>query len=316
MTFKFIRKCENLEKSKPKIKKKNMENKKIIFTLIILLIITSVTCILAASGSFDLPAGWSRAGTLPKSYDMGIDKGAGQDGGNAATIQSIDKSIDGFGTLMQYTSAADFRGMRVKMSGYMKTKDVSDWAGFWLRVDQKGSEKSLAFDNMHDGIENRSITGTTDWKNYEIVLDIPVNADYLAFGALEVGTGQIWFDKIVFEIVDLSVPVTGNGKESVKFPEPANPFNLNFEEVAENQNVSDYSKDVSKFTIINNLNIPVSFYWTDFTGKSIFYFDLKPGEEHMQETFIGHVWIAKSKDDNKKLKEIKVDSPVQTWIIE
>ena len=30
--------------------------------------------------SFDEPKGWFKAGSAPKSYDMGIDKGAGQDG--------------------------------------------------------------------------------------------------------------------------------------------------------------------------------------------------------------------------------------------
>lgn len=43
--------------------------------------------------SFDLPAGWYKAGSAPKSYDMGIDKGAGQDGKNAATIKSTTQII-------------------------------------------------------------------------------------------------------------------------------------------------------------------------------------------------------------------------------
>ena len=51
--------------------------------------------------SFIVPKGWGKAGSKPKSYDMGIDSGAGQDGKNAATIKSIDKKINGFGTLMQ-----------------------------------------------------------------------------------------------------------------------------------------------------------------------------------------------------------------------
>ena len=86
----------------------------------------------------------------------------------------------------------------------MKSQGVADWAGFWLRVDQEGSEQSLSFDNMHD----RPIKGTTDWKKYEIVLDVPNNASNIAFGALLAGTGQIWFANINFEIVDNSVPTT------------------------------------------------------------------------------------------------------------
>jgi hypothetical protein len=34
--------------------------------------------------SFDLPTGWFSAGSNPANYDMGIDKGAGQDGKNCA----------------------------------------------------------------------------------------------------------------------------------------------------------------------------------------------------------------------------------------
>src|ERR1051325_8376316 len=96
----------------------------------------------AALLSFDLPKGWHEAGDSSEKYDMGIDKGAGQDGKNVATIKSIDKKIKGFGTLMQSFKPDKFRGKRVRISGVMKTKDVSDWAGFWFRVDP-----NLGFDN-------------------------------------------------------------------------------------------------------------------------------------------------------------------------
>ncbi len=126
----------------------------------VLLIALTVTLI-----SFDLPTGWFIAGSKPKSYDMGIDKGAGQDGKNVATIKSIEKKIDGFGTLMQNSSPQKYLGQRVRMTGFMKSKDVKERAGLWFRVDQANSKMSLAFDNMYD----RAVTGTTDWKKYEIV---------------------------------------------------------------------------------------------------------------------------------------------------
>ncbi len=168
--------------------------------------------------SFDLPTGWFKAGSNPKSYDMGIDKGAGQDGKDVATIKSIDKMIDGFGTLMQTSSAQKYLGQRVRMTGFVKSKDVKEKAGLWFRVDQENSKKSLAFDNMYD----RPVTGTTDWKKYEIVLDVPLNASKLAYGALLSGTGQIWFDSLNFEIVDSTISTTGR-KENKE------PVNLNFE---------------------------------------------------------------------------------------
>lgn len=177
--------------------------------------------------SFDLPLGWFKAGSEPKSYDMGIDKGAGQDGKNAATIKSIEEDISGFGTLMQTCLADHYLGKRVRMSGLLKTKDVSDWSGFWLRIDQKGSQESLGFDNMHDGKEDKSLTGTTNWTKCEIVLDVPFNASSFGYGALLSGTGQIWFDKIKFEVVDNSVPTTG--KDTNLMMPNNEPVNLDFE---------------------------------------------------------------------------------------
>src|ERR1017187_9937896 len=117
---------------------------------------------------------------------MGIDKGAGQGGKNCATIKSTDKKIDGFGTLMQMCKPDKYLGKRVRMTGYVKSESVTDWAGLWLRVDQANSQVPLAFDNMQD----RAIKGTYAWKKYEIVLDVPANASMIAFGALLSGTGQ------------------------------------------------------------------------------------------------------------------------------
>jgi hypothetical protein len=80
---------------------------------------------------------------------------------------------------------------------------------------------------MKDGKKDRSIKGTTDWTKYEIVLDVPLNSSNLAYGALLVGTGQIWFDDIKFEIVDNSVATTGKDKEAM-MPNKE-PVNLDFE---------------------------------------------------------------------------------------
>ncbi len=160
-----------------------------------------------------LPEGWFRAGSKPNSYSMRVDKGAGKDKNDVLTIKSTDKLINGFGTIMQNFLLEKYLGKRVRMTGYMKTKDVDEWAGFWLRIDGKNKYKSLAFDNMKDGKTDRSVTGTTGWKKYEIVLDISEKANNIAFGALLSGTGQIWFDKIDFEVVTHKTETTGMDKE-------------------------------------------------------------------------------------------------------
>lgn len=154
-------------------------------------------------------ANWFKAGSDPGNYKMGVDSSIQHDGKKAMTIKSIDPEIQDFGTYMQNFKADQYLGKRVRMTGYMKSNDVANWAGFWLRVDQADPKQVLSFDNMQD----RAIKGTTDWKKYEIILDVPGNASNIAFGALLAGTGQIWFDNLNFEIVDSSVPTTGQRKQ-------------------------------------------------------------------------------------------------------
>jgi hypothetical protein len=148
---------------------------------------------------------WLRRGTDSTKYEMRIEKDMLYNGKPVMTIKSTEEDIEGFGTYMQVILPGKYLGKRVRMTGNMKSNNVDRWAGFWFRVDQKFPQKILAFDNMED----RAVTGTTDWGKYEIVLDVPDNATGVYFGALINGTGQIWFDDLVLEIVPGTVPTTG-----------------------------------------------------------------------------------------------------------
>lgn len=170
-----------------------------------------------AVSSYDVPKGWFKAGSKPNDYDMGTDVGAGRNKQNAATIKSTSKKINGFGTLMQNFAPDKYLGKRIKLTAYMKSVDVDDWAGMWLRVDGSEGTKSLSFDNMQD----RPIKGTKDWTKCEIVLDVPEGATNIAYGSLLAGTGQIWFDGLKFEVASPAVQTT-----DMKSKEPQN---LNFE---------------------------------------------------------------------------------------
>lgn len=154
--------------------------------------------------SYDVPKGWIVSGNAINLYEMGTDKGSGQNGANAATIRSSVAKGNDFGTLMQQSLPDKYKGKRVRMTGYIKSANVTGGAGLWLRVDQKGTQVPLSFDNM----QNRPVKGSSDWKQYEIVLEVPEKASNIAYGALLIGAGQIWFDNIRFEIVDQSVALT------------------------------------------------------------------------------------------------------------
>lgn len=161
--------------------------------------------------SFDIPKGWFVTGNHNNKYQMGVDKGSGKDGKDAMTIKSVEKIDDNliFGTLASMSLPTQYLGKRVRLTGYIKTKEVPHWAGFWFRIDGQKKGEVLAFDNMKDGKTDRSITGTNDWKQYDLVLDVPFNAKEIFYGALLSGTGQIWFENVTLEIVNISIPTTG-----------------------------------------------------------------------------------------------------------
>lgn len=162
--------------------------------------------------------GWFMAGSNPNSYSMGLDKSIYKTGGSSAFIESVDKKIIGFGTLMQTCSANDYLGKRVKMSAYIKSKKVDGWAGMWLRVDAK-QKRAVSFDNMGD----RPIKNDTDWTKYEIILDVPEESETLNFGVLLNGKGKVWFDSIKFEVVE-KLKTTQREKRPLK----EKPLNLDF----------------------------------------------------------------------------------------
>jgi hypothetical protein len=145
-----------------------------------------------------LPKGWFAAGAAPNDYEMGF-----EGGGQSGYIKSRERPRD-FGTLMTIIEAAPYRGKRVRMTGYAKSLQVQDWAGFWMRIDGPNQEM-LGFDNMQD----RPIIGTTERTKSQIVLDVPAESIKIAYGVLLGGDGQVWFDGIEIDVVGEDIPTTG-----------------------------------------------------------------------------------------------------------
>ena len=68
----------------------------------------------------------------------------------------------------------------------------------WCRADgDPKKHEMLDFDNM----ANRPIRGTTDWKKYDITIDVPKRATSIAYGVQLAGTGAAYFRDVKFEVV-------------------------------------------------------------------------------------------------------------------
>jgi erythromycin esterase-like protein len=101
----------------------------------------------------------------------------------------------GFVTATGTLPAAEFAGHRVRYSGFIRTENVSSFAGLWMRADA-GSQHAVAFDNMQE----QMVKGTVDWKRYAIELTIPANTDNIYFGVLMAKEGTAWFDSLAIEL--------------------------------------------------------------------------------------------------------------------
>ena len=167
------------------------------------------------------PEGWLLRGNDPSSYVMdrdSVETHAGKPSGRLMSVCAPDgpdstMRCKGFGTMMQRVDVGDYARKRIRFSGYVKARDVKDWAGLWMRVDGEGEPpQMLAFDNM----KARPIQGTRDWTRCEVVLDVRRDATAIFFGILLHGPGTVWLSGVKLEPVSTAVTTTDQLEEGGK----------------------------------------------------------------------------------------------------
>lgn len=149
--------------------------------------------------------GWFESGTRPEEYQMGTAPTAGSLEPEAFVIKARPMAEYGqYGTMMQMHPPGHFLGKRIRLTARLKSEDVRR-AQLWLRVDgRRGAEHPLSFYNMG----HYPVRGTTDWRYYQIVLDVPQDAVAVAYGFFLSGMGIVWMDGLTLEAVGDNVPVT------------------------------------------------------------------------------------------------------------
>lgn len=167
--------------------------------------------------------GWMLSGSHPFNYEIGVDPRTFHQGRVSGFLRSVTtQGLEEFGTMMQQFKAQRFTGKRFRLSAFIKTKNVQQFVGMWMRVDSTSGDV-IQFDNMSD----RPITGDTNWNHYSIVLDVPEDSAAISFGVLLVGRGHVWMDSISFQEVDHTVATTNLEVGGDILDEPTN---LSFEE--------------------------------------------------------------------------------------
>ncbi len=92
---------------------------------------------------------------------------------------------------------ANYHGNKIKLEGYMKTKNVEDgFAGLYLHIVDENNSKNLIVDNMQE----QNISGTTAWTKYTIEHDFPEDATTFYIGGILNGKGEAWYDDFTLTI--------------------------------------------------------------------------------------------------------------------
>ena len=154
-----------------------------------------------------LPAAWHMTGASKAEYEAGLLPGADYDGDRVARLRlkpAVAEPSD-FGALVQTIGTARYLGHRVRFSAMLRATEITGWAGLWMRVDGHGGDV-LEFDNMQD----QALSGTTDWTQAAIVLDVPDQARAVLFGALLTAAGAVDLTRLRFEEADQAVPTNTN----------------------------------------------------------------------------------------------------------
>ena len=105
----------------------------------------------------------------------------------------LDRSAHPSGNFSTITTAIPigFTGATIELRGFLRTRDVSGFAGLWMREDGDDAG-ALEFDNS----QRQKFAGTHDWQEFSVGLPLNADATHLVFGALLSGTGIAWVDDL------------------------------------------------------------------------------------------------------------------------
>jgi hypothetical protein len=141
-----------------------------------------------------LPWGWFNSlgfvDYVSTAYEISVLQCPGGKGGMCLRFQHPEARPDEFGSLMQRCPAPQLAAATIRFEGEVRTRNVRQWAGLWLRAD--GHRR---FNLFHYNMSDRPIRGTTDWTTYTIDTQLPRETTWLNYGLVLAGRGTVWVDR-------------------------------------------------------------------------------------------------------------------------
>lgn len=166
---------------------------------------------------------WKSYVTLPGAYELGSTTVQPHEGKNCAFIRSQkDVGVKVHALIYQAISSGEYRGGKLTLRGFLRTKEVKGWAGLWVRAED-AQGRVLAFQNMME----RPVRGNTDWSPHLVDIDLPEQTAKVVFGALLVGQGEVWVDQLSLQGAGPERAIEQLRQKIRSLPEK--PTNLGFE---------------------------------------------------------------------------------------
>jgi hypothetical protein len=134
---------------------------------------------------------WKMFSYFAANYTAAVDPQVLHDGHTAICVASIPqaKGAQWISYNHDESNLDQFRGNRVRVTLWMKSSRVTGGSGVWVNAESTGGKGTNEGQRGH-----RPLHGSTDWKQYTGVIDVPADATSLSWGIVMNGTGKIWLD--------------------------------------------------------------------------------------------------------------------------
>jgi hypothetical protein len=158
---------------------------------------------LAHDPAWQVPAGWTARETGSHEYRVGVDQRIVHGGKRSLFLTSLVAHPSGAIAVFQGFDAVRYRGQRVRLTAFLRSETVASRGHLGL---------SMSGNNLR--VE---VSGTSSWKRYELVADVPRAARSIEILVVLEGTGTLWADDFTFEQVNNSVPLTPKAPDNLSF---------------------------------------------------------------------------------------------------
>ena len=146
--------------------------------------------------------GWTFREDPSQNFDWGIDTSMVYQGKPCFVLKTKEGASMGGGVLQQAFLADEYRGKRIRLSGFLKTENVESiehvkgGTALWLQIE--GVNETLRQANAKE----HALRGTHGWVRREMEVEVPQTSISVGLGFGLGGRGQVWLSDVQLEAVD------------------------------------------------------------------------------------------------------------------